>query len=227
MDKKLIGIFEAIKNKIISSENIKQSLQNKLVGQINELTQEYRGLELTNEEHYEVLLKKGEENLRTLKKNVNKESLDQLDSYLRYARASVYDFNHDLSGLNYFTRSFLVTAILFMGLSPQFFGFMLPFVFLLPVFLGLKGIKQRSKTGLFLALSVTPVALMTGIIWARYALYAFSNFNQVLAQMVAELNRSVGLAKMVIIVPSILGFVLIGLALLTTYYGYKYRKLFV
>lgn len=228
MDKQnLLGIFTDLKQKVKVSQKVGDKQRTRLVQTLDQLLEEYTHLEIQDETLFEALQKKGQTVVKELKKEEGRAAYENLTAYLRYAEAAVYDFKRDLSGLNYFIRSFLVTAMLFMALSPQYFGFMLPAVFLVPVFLGLRGSKQRSRTGWMMALAVVPVGVLVGVTWVRYGLYALANFQQVVSDTAAQLNRSVEFAKAVVIIPSFLGAVLIVMAILTAYFGYKYKKLFI
>lgn len=228
MDKEiLLELFRDLKTKIAGGQWAKRNAQHRIVVQIDRLIEKYQTLEIRDEAILEGLMKKGEKVRKQLKKTPDKAVIEEIHSFLRYANAAVFDFKHDLRGVNYFVRSFLVMTMLFMALSPQFFGFMLPAVFLIPIYLGLRGAKQRSRAGLMMASSVAPVSILTGILWTRYGLYALSHFNEMVAQMVEQLNRSVQAAQLLIVVPSILGPILIIMALLTMYFGYKYREMFI
>lgn len=224
--KHVLGTMEEIQQKLRSTKVGSEGFRSKLVQEIGALKTEYSHLEIQDEKLGEALVKKGQKTLKQMKTN-DKNALQEVQGYLRYLHAAVFDIRGNLQGLNYLIRTFLLTAMLFMALSPQFFGFLLPLVFLIPVFLGLRGLKQRNRTGLLLSLSVAPVAFLTGLLWSRYGLYALSHFNQVVGQTAADLNQSAGVAKMFVIIPSVLGLVLLVAAVFLSYFGYRYRKLFV
>lgn len=224
--KDILTIMGEIQQKLRSDRSGKEGVRRKLIEEIEGLKGQYVNLQIDKPGIAESLVKKGQKVMKRLKTR-EKGALEELRGYLRYLQAAVFDLQGDIRGLNHLIRSFLVTGMLFMALSPQFFGFLLPLVFLIPVFLGLRGMKQRNRTGLLLSLSVVPVAFLTGLLWSQYGLYAMRHFNQVVGQTAADLNQSVGMAKMLVIIPSILGLVLMAASVFLGYFGYRYRKLFV
>jgi len=227
----LVDILSQIQGRIRTHILISESRKKRFDRSLQEAQESYSSLEVPEafEDLYESLVKKGNELIRELKKNKNsKELTDKTAYYIRYVQASVYDFKGNIRGLTYYTRMFMATAALFMALTPQFYGFVLPVVFILPIFAGLKGIKRRSLNGFMLTMAVIPMALMSGITWVRYFLQAImSNFEQSVTSAANAWGVPPGTAQLLIIIPSILGVVLIGIALYTAYLGYKYRKMFV
>jgi hypothetical protein len=190
----------------------------------------YRGMEIPDSyEHvYEALCKKGKDTVKKLKESKDqKENLSKLESYVRYLHAAKGDFEGKTQEVNRYHINFLFTSALFLALSPQYFGFILPAVFFVPMFLGMRGIKSRSINGLYMSLSVVPVALMTSFIWIRYGIYALSNYQEAVGQVVADTGRSLGVAKALVTGPPVLALILLVLAALQAYRGFKNKNLFV
>lgn len=224
--KQLLETMGEIQQKLSSVKIGREGVRNKLAREISQVRTEYADLEIQNPKLTDALVKKGQKILKLLKAE-DQMALREAEGYVRYLHAALFDIKGNLRGLNALIRTYLVSAMLFMALSPQFFGFLLPLVFLIPIYLGLRGLKQRNRTGLLLSLSVAPVAFLTGLLWTRYGLYALQHFHQVVAQTAAELHQSVGTATMLVVVPSILGAILMLTAVLLSYFGYRYRRLFV
>ena len=63
-----------------------------------------------------------------------------------------------------------------MACTPQFYGYILPLIFLVPIFLGVRGCKKRSINGFYMSMSVIPVAIMTAATWIRYGLQAMGDY---------------------------------------------------
>jgi hypothetical protein len=72
---------------------------------------------------------------------------------------------------------FTVVGALFIALSPQYFGFIFPVIFLLPIYMGIKALKSRRKTGLYLALGVVPLSVSLASIWIRYVITVIGSGN--------------------------------------------------
>lgn len=229
--KKLLDIMDQLKTKISAHKGLSESKKSKFIAKIERISHVYPSIEIAEpfEDLAQSLEKRGGELLQSFKKVRDaKELADKIAHYLSYATASVYDFRGNILGINYYTRFFILTAALFMALTPQFYGFVLPLVFILPIFAGLRGIRRRSRTGLMMTLTVVPMAVMVSITWLRYFLQvALPNFTGTVSVMAQASNVSLGTAKILIIGPSILSILLLITSLGTAYFGYKYREMFV
>jgi uncharacterized membrane protein (DUF485 family) len=198
--------------------------------QISSLEANYKDLEIPDhyENVYDALYKKGKETVKALKGSKDqKENLSKLEAYIRYLHAAKGDFEGKAKEITKYHRTFILTSALFLALSPQYFGFILPAVFFVPIFLGTRGVKNRSINGLYMSLSIVPVALMTSFIWIRYGIYALSNYQQAVGQVVADTGRSLGVAKALVTGPPVLALFLLILAALQAYRGFKNKNLFV
>ena len=141
-------------------------------------------------------------------------------------KASLRDFKGETNVLKNYLLAFYLTAALFLALTPQFYGYMLPLLFLVPIILGVKGSKQRSINGFYMSMSIVPMGLMTGITWVRYGYQAMQNFNKYV-QVIVESGLSQGLAEKLIYIGSIGGVILLVLACTQFYLGLKNRDLFI
>jgi hypothetical protein len=72
---------------------------------------------------------------------------------------------------------FTVLGALFMALSPQYFGFIFPIIFVVPIYMGVKSLKSRRKSGLYLALGVVPLSISLCSIWLRYMVNVIGSGN--------------------------------------------------
>lgn len=204
----------------------------KLIKEANQVKKSFSTMNVTEDVNhiYEALCTKGNKVMEDIKKSKQdpKGNLAKAKMYLRYLKAAEGDFKGESVGLiqKYF-RFYMGTAILFLGLSPQYFGFILPAILFVPIFLGIRGIKSRSYTGLLLSLSVIPVGLMTSILWIVYGFSIMSNVEGVAANLAQTNGISESLALMLTIVPPVLGVLLFPCAAFTAYYGYKAKDYFI
>lgn len=179
---------------------------------------------------YEALCAKGNKIMEEIKQNKQdpKGNLVKAKMYLRYLKAADGDFKGESVGLiqKYF-RYYMGTSILFLALSPQYFGFILPALLFVPIFLGIRGIKARSHTGLLLSLSVIPVGLMTSIIWTQYGFSILNNIDGAAAALAQSNGLSGTVAMLLTVVPPMLGVLLFPCAVMTAYYGYKSKDYFI
>ncbi|MBB6214003.1 uncharacterized membrane protein (DUF485 family) [Anaerosolibacter carboniphilus] len=226
----LMDIMKELNTLAANPQVIAPSKGDKLRNELASLETNYKKLEVPEryENVYEALCKKGKETVKILKGSKDqKENLSKLEAYVRYLHAAKGDFEGKTQEVNKYHRTFLFTSALFLALSPQYFGFILPAVFFVPIFLGTRGVKNRSINGLYMSLSIVPVALMTSFIWIRYGIYALSNYQQAVSQVLADTGRSVGVAKALVTVPPLLALLLFALASLQAYRGFKNKNLFV
>ncbi|MFT9497709.1 hypothetical protein [Anaerosolibacter sp.] len=226
----LMDIMKELNTLAANPQVISPSKSNKFRKELTSLESGYQGLEIPDnyENVYEALCKKGKETVKTLKGSKDqKDNLSKLEAYVRYLHAAKGDFEGKTQEVNRYHRTFLFTSALFLALSPQYFGFILPAVFFVPIFLGTRGVKNRSINGLYMSLSIVPVALMTSFIWIRYGIYAMSNYQQAVGQVMTDTGRSLGVAKALVTGPPILALLLFVLAGLQAYRGFKNKNLFV
>ncbi len=209
---------------------IKESRKEKYITQLNKLYSEYEKLEVpTNlSDVYDSLCNKGKDLVKEIKNDKNnKKNGDHVEVYIRYLKAAKADFEGRTEYVNKYYRTFIFTAILFLTLSPQYFGFILPAVFFVPMYLGIKGVKNRSINGLYMSMSLVPVGLMTSFIWIRYGIYAMTNYQEAVTKVITDTGRGLAMAKALVSIPPILACVLFAVAVLQMYRGYKSKDLFI
>lgn len=176
---------------------------------------------------YNQLNGKGKELIKDIKMGRDSQGIENdVPIYIRYLKASLRDFKGETNVLKNYLLSFYLTATLFLALTPQFYGYMLPLLFLVPIVLGVKGSKQRSINGFYMSMSIVPMGLMTGITWVRYGYQAMQNFSYYVGKIV-DSGLSQGLAEKLIYIGSIGGIILLLLACMQLYLGLKNRDLFI
>lgn len=223
MDKDLLLVLEDINkkiNKIYSGR--KRDSYNK---QIAELLKSYESIEIQekHEPTYKSLVSKGKELLR----DANIKDEKKLSYYLRYCNAAEYDFKDNIKPLNLILKSFLLTSALFFVLSPQYFGFVLAFIFIIPIFLGLRGMRKRVMNGLMMGVAVVPMGLLVSIIWLRNAFLTMGNFNQYIAELSQQYGFTFEFTKNLQMASTMMSVVLLGSSITLLYAAIKYRKMFV
>ena len=194
---------------------IKNKKKEKYLFDLEKLKVEYQQIEVPEyfNKQYNQLNGKGKELIKDMKMG-------------RDIKASLRDFKGETNVLKKYLLTFYLTAALFLALTPQFYGYMLPLLFLVPIVLGVKGSKKRSINGFYMSMSIIPMGFMTGVTWIRYGYQAMQNFGYYVQQIV-DTGLAQGLAEKLIYIGSIGGVVLILFSCTQFYLGLKNRDLFI
>ena len=212
--------------KISSLNKIKKD---KYISKIEELHKLYINIEIDEKFkiQYNRMNAKGKEVIKELKSTKEKNKIESvIEVYTRYLTASLCDFQGKTINLRKYITSFLFCAMLFLALTPQFFGFFLPILFFIPIYIGLKGVKQRTMTGFYMTMSVIPVAFMTAVTWIRYGINVKQDYVASL-KMIVDSGISQNLAEILIVTGPVLGCVLFIFASIQLYQGIKTKDLFI
>ncbi|MGL4912427.1 MAG: hypothetical protein ACRC3Y_08345 [Romboutsia sp.] len=225
----VISTIKQLKNEIGKAKNLKDKKKEKYILELDKLNTRYSGIDVPEslKTQYNKLNSKGIELVKEIKTIKDKNKLEtSVEVYIRYLKASLCDFEGKTIYLRKYITSFLFSAMLFLALSPQFYGFILPILFFLPIYLGLKGVKNRSISGFYMTMSLVPVALMTSFTWIRYGLNAKLDYTGAVKAIV-DSGVAQGLAEKLVYIGPIFGCVLMIFACLQLYRGYKSRDLFI
>ena len=212
--------------KISSLNKIKKD---KYISKLEELHKLYINIEIDEKFkiQYNRMNAKGKEVIKELKSTKEKNKIESvIEVYTRYLTASLCDFQGKSINLRKYITSFLFCAMLFLALTPQFFGFFLPILFFIPIYIGLKGVKQRTMTGFYMTMSVIPVAFMTAVTWIRYGINVKQDYVASL-KMIVDSGISQNLAEILIVTGPVLGCVLFIFASIQLYQGIKTKDLFI
>ena len=210
-------------------KSLKGRKRDKYISDLENLKTQYKAIEIPEyfTKQYNQLNAKGKELIKDMKSGRDIQGiLNDLPIYIRYLKASLRDFKGETNVLKNYLLAFYLTAALFLALTPQFYGYMLPLLFLVPIILGVKGSKQRSINGLYMSMSIVPMGFMTGVTWVRYGYQAMQNFNEYV-QVIVDSGLSQGLAEKLVYVGSIGGVILLLLSCTQFYLGVKNRDLFI
>lgn len=224
----LISGIKQIRNEIKNISDLKESKKEKYIATLESLQDKYEKLEIPDnfKDEYNALYNKGNELLKELRNNNNKKISDNIEAYIRYLKAAIHDFEGTSNYLRKYISSFVLASMLFLALTPQYYGYMLPVLFFLPIYLGLKGVKNRSITGFYMSMSVVPVALMTAFMWINNGINVLKDYNGAL-RAVTDDGVSIAIAKVLVYGAPLLGVMLLLFALVQLYRGYKCKDLFV
>ncbi|WP_042275962.1 hypothetical protein [[Clostridium] dakarense] len=218
-----------LKLEIGKSKIIKDNKKQKYKSDLTKIYDKYDNINVPDnmKNQYNQLNSKGIELIKDVRSSKDKNKLEtNIEVYIRYLKASLCDFEGKTNYLRKYITSFLFSAILFLALSPQFYGFILPILFFLPIYLGLKGVKKRTITGFYMTMSLVPIALMTSFTWIRYGINVKIDY-QGAVKAIVDSGVAQGLAEKLVYIGPLFGCVLLIFACLQLYRGYKSRDLFI
>jgi hypothetical protein len=208
---------------------IKNTKKKKYKLELDKLYNKYNNVDVSEnmKTQYNKLNSKGIELIKELKSSKDKDKLEtSIEVYIRYLKASLCDFEGKTNYLRKYITSFLFSAMLFLALSPQFYGFILPVLFFLPIYMGLKGVKKRSISGFYMTMSVVPVALMTSFTWIRYGINAKIDYTGAVKSIVDN-GVAQSLAEKLVYIGPLFGCILLIFSCLQLYRGYQSKDLFI
>ena len=219
MGKDLLLVLEDIRKKINKYYDGKKRDKFNVI--IDALKSEYSLIEISERhlETYESLVNKGKELLK--ENNIKNEKKARY--YLRYCGAAEYDFKDNIKPLNLILKSYLLTCTLFFVLAPQYFSFILPLIFVIPIFMGLRGMKKRVLNGLMIGVSIVPMGVLVAVVWLRNALF----FDTVVNNLVQQYKLSVYFTQNLAVAFIAMSAVLLGSSIVLLVSSIKYRKMFI
>jgi hypothetical protein len=105
---------------------------------------------------------------------------------------------------------FTLLCALFLMLSSQFTGAIMPLLFILPIIMGSIGIKRRRKSGYLIGLAIIPLAFAVSVLWIRYSIGILGDRSSQLAKISADYSISSTAAGAITI-----GFFLLSIAMIS------------
>jgi hypothetical protein len=121
---------------------------------------------------------------------------------------------------------FAIVGALFMGLSSQFMGFILPLAFIIPIYMALNGLKARRKSGFLLALGILPLGAAVSVFWIRYFISLSSDFSKSFTEISQAHSLSYGMVATLTYVSSALSVVLLCCSVMLFLNLIKYKKIY-
>ncbi|MBZ9688748.1 hypothetical protein G9F72_020725 [Clostridium estertheticum] len=132
----------------------------------------------------------------------------------------------DAIAMRKITFYFTLLCALFLMLSSQFTGFLMPLLFILPIFMGLIGMKKRRKSGYLIAMAIVPLSFAISVLWIRYSIRVFADRANQIAQMSAQYNISATKAGTFTIVFFLLSILMISLSVIVFVKLRRHKELF-
>lgn len=227
--KVFMAIDDTIK-KIEKSDDIFGANQDKMIKEFLELRALYHDVDVKSDkkEVYDALKQKGE----WLKSQFNsqkdpKKLHKEVYNYIRLLKASLADLSGESDRLVKFYQMFFTMSLIFLGISPQRYGTLMSALMIIPVVGAMRGIRDRRKIGLYLAVIISPIALATGIDWMKLGVAVLRDYSGQLAKSIEVLGKGELYSKISITAFPILGMVMFVMAIITIYRSYKVRDMFV
>ncbi len=124
------------------------------------------------------------------------------------------------------TFYYTILSALFLMLSSQFTGFIMPLLFIIPIYMGLMGIKRRRKSGYLIGMAIVPLAFAISVLWIRYSMSIFADRVNQIAKMSAELSIPNTAAQVLTISFFILSIVMVSIAIMLFLNLRKHKELF-
>lgn len=227
--KDIVVVIESLQNRVQKYPQF-GTKKDKFYNKLESIKNDYKKQDVPDNllEVYNSLVRKGKDlNTKFSATADAKQMKDQVEYYIRYLNAALGDLKDEVGRVTVYQRWFLFTGILFLVLSPQWFGFILPALFFVPIFLGLRGVRVRSVNGFYMSLAVAPIGFMTGTVWIKNGIYVMGHMQEAIAATMLQTGRSVFFAKALTIVPPFFGLVLVISSVLMSYYAYRAKHLFI
>jgi hypothetical protein len=119
-----------------------------------------------------------------------------------------------------------ILCALFLMLTPQFTGPIMPLLFILPIIMGLIGVKRRRKSGYLIAMAIVPIAFSISVLWIRYSISFFADGSNQIAKLSADYNISSTMAGAMTIIFFLLSILMISLSVIVFVKLRKNKELF-
>lgn len=224
MKKELVDILRDLDVQI--GKHYIESKQTKYRKDINDLIEKYSVLETQerHEETYVSLMKRGTE----LQKPANLKDEKKMEYFLRYCHAAYYDFTDNVKPLNWLMRSYMITVAFFYIMAPMYYGYILPLIMVVPVFIGMRGMKKRSLNGLITGCAVLPMGILAGLTHLKMMMMAMgSDYGAYIARQGALYGLSPDAAASTMSAFNLVSLLLIGSGCYAAYTAIRHNKMFI
>lgn len=230
MEKDLVVLLKNLMKKMenVSSKNGKKI---RYVKELNELISMFSGFKIPDEfkEKYSELLVKGTE----LNEGENYRNIKMIEKFLPRCFYFYYEVrgeaNHIMRKLSY---AFVITCILFLPVAFPIFPPLLTIVFILPMFIGIRGLRKGLLRGLTIGMTLIEFSLLTGLIGLYLIFQGLSNYHKFLEGLVEIYNKN-GLSlttsnmNLFVIIYVLFVVALIGTSIYTIIFSRKYKRIFL
>lgn len=219
----VIEIIERLEKKA-GKEILAGAQKDKILKQLAALKVKYASLPSNNEESpiIQGLVEKGTQLI------AKPFSIDATHLFTRYAKAALYDLSGNLLPYKWYVRLFFIAAIGFFVLAPQFFPVIFALIFIVPVFVGLRGLKTRSVNGFTLTAMIFPVSLLSASMAAKAFIPAvFGNLSGYAQTLSEQFRVSAGTASILVVVFAVVSLFTITSSIAGAVIGFLYKDMFV
>ena len=225
----LLEVLDALCGKMEETDLL-GGRKTRLLRELREMMVQYAGLDVPErfDEVYQSLVAKGRQLASCYRIDADSRELTgKTRYYLGYLNAAYGDFTGQTRRIQPFYRLFLLCSILFLILSPMYLTPIFSIIFIVPIALAVRGVKQRLRSGYWLAMLIVPVSIMTAVMWVRNGVYVLGHFPQAVAQTMESSGMGETVATVLTMACPALGSVLMVLALVMLFQGWQVRKLFI
>ena len=137
------------------------------------------------------------------------------------------NIEHQVAALRKISLYYSLLCALFLILSSQFTGAILPLLFIIPIIMGSISVKRRRKSGYLIAMAVIPLAFSIAVMWIRYAIVVFSDSANQFAFISTNYNISLTVAIAMTIIFFLLSLAMISISALLFVKLRKNKELFI
>ena len=137
------------------------------------------------------------------------------------------NIEHQVAALRKISLYYSLLCALFLILSSQFTGAILPLLFIIPIIMGSISVKRRRKSGYLIAMAVIPLAFSISVMWIRYGIVVFSDSANQFAFISTNYNISLTAAMAMTIIFFLLSLAMISISALLFVKLRKHKELFI
>lgn len=151
----------------------------------------------------------------------------KIEGFLALAYRDYYEFKGTIKSINLkLGVSYVITCALFLLLSSQMFPRIVPLLFIVPMFIGIRGISQRSFTGFTVGTSVIEMALLSSVIALITVFSALRKYDEFIKSLTIEYNKSPEFAQNALIFIVIVSILMLVVSIYNIVLGNKYKKMY-
>lgn len=229
MEKNLVSVLNVLKQKL-ESIPAKNSKKTKYVKDLNKLIMLFSDLKIPEKysEKYQELIKRGNE----FNVGENYRNIKKIEIFLPNCFYFYYEIREEIRPIMLkMSISYVISCILFLivgfPLFVQSFGPIIALIFIVPMFIGIRGMSKGSERSVSVGLSTTEMGILTSVISLSILFYGCIEIYPKFSKMIVDLYKiSYGTAGIAIMVYGVLSLALLGISCYNIIFTYKYKKIF-
>lgn len=222
METKLVTIFRGILKKLEKGVDDKRMKSwNK---DLNELIEKYKNIDIpADDETYEIALKLGNE-VNTGQNYMNIKMMNRFlpECFYLYYKTT----GESKKAIKKIAYSYLISCILFLIVAMPIFPMMISAIFLVPMFIGIRGISKYNSRNIMIGNIVIEMAVFTAFIGVASIISALRKFGVFVQAIATHYKCSMPVAQNLVIVFAVLCIILMATAVYNLIITIKYRKMF-